>query len=122
VKGARYEDGEETVWPSPFGAHSWHAMSYNPNTGLVYIPAIEMAGVFKDKGMDLGKWQSPHFYIDPGVVFGGEDTPKDIQHGIAVGLGSDQAEEGLAAAAATDVERRHHDHQGQPGVRRARRR
>ncbi len=77
VQGARYEDGEETVWPSPFGAHSWHAQSYNPDTGLVYIPSIEMAGVFKDKGMDLGKWKSPHFYIDPGVVFGGEDTPKD---------------------------------------------
>ena len=77
VQGARYEDGEETVWPSPFGAHSWHAMSYNPDTGLVYIPTIEMPGVFKDKGMDLGKWQSPHFYIDPGVVFASEDTPKD---------------------------------------------
>ena len=45
VEGARYEDGEETVWPSPFGAHSWHPMSYNPNTGLTYIPAIEMAGI-----------------------------------------------------------------------------
>ena len=77
VKGARYEDGEETVWPSPFGAHSWHPMSYNPNTGLTYIPAIEMAGVFKDKGMDLAGWQSPHFYIDPGVAFADADTPKD---------------------------------------------
>ena len=77
VKGARYEDGEATVWPSPFGAHSWHAMSYNPNTGLVYIPTIEMPGVFKDKGMDLANWQSPHFYIDPGVAFADADTPKD---------------------------------------------
>ena len=77
VKGARYEDGEETVWPSPFGAHSWHPMSYNPNTGLTYIPAIEMAGVFKDKGMDLAGWKSPHFYIDPGVAFADADTPKD---------------------------------------------
>jgi quinohemoprotein ethanol dehydrogenase len=67
VKGARYEDGEEMVWPSPIGAHSWHPMSYNPNTGLVYIPTIEMAGVFNDKGIDPTKWQSPHFNIDPGV-------------------------------------------------------
>ncbi len=27
------------VSPSPFGAHNWHPMSYNPDTGLVYIPA-----------------------------------------------------------------------------------
>ena len=27
--------------PSPFGAHTWHPMSYNPETGLVYIPAID---------------------------------------------------------------------------------
>ena len=77
VKGARYEDGEALVWPSPFGAHSWHPMSYNPNTGLVYIPTIEMPGVFKDKGIDLANWQSPHFRIDPGVEFGTEDTPAD---------------------------------------------
>ena len=77
VKGARYEDGEETVWPSPFGAHSWHAMSYNPNTGLVYIPTIEMPGVFNDKGIDLANWKSPHFYASPGVKFGEDDTPAD---------------------------------------------
>ncbi len=25
--------------PGPFGAHNWHAMSFNPRTGLAYIPA-----------------------------------------------------------------------------------
>ena len=77
IKGARYENGEAMIWPSPFGAHSWHPMSYNPNTGLVYIPTIEMAGVYNDKGLDLKKWQSPHFKIDPGVNFGTDDTPRD---------------------------------------------
>lgn len=28
--------------PGPMGAHNWHPMSYNPNTGLVYIPAQEL--------------------------------------------------------------------------------
>jgi quinohemoprotein ethanol dehydrogenase len=27
------------VIPSQYGAHNWHSMSYNPDTGLVYIPA-----------------------------------------------------------------------------------
>ena len=70
VAGARYEDGEELVWPSPFGAHSWHAMSFNPNTGLVYIPKIEMPATFKDSVIDHRSWQSPHFYASVGVEFG----------------------------------------------------
>ena len=77
VPGARYEDGEEEVWPSPFGVHSWHAMSFNPKTGLVYIPTIEMAGVYKDTGIDLKHWTSPDTKIDPGVAFGDADTPAD---------------------------------------------
>ena len=27
--------------PSPFGAHTWHPMSFSPDTGLVYIPATD---------------------------------------------------------------------------------
>ncbi len=37
--GARSKtDPWETI-PSAYGAHNWHPMSYNPDTGLVYIPA-----------------------------------------------------------------------------------
>src|SRR5262249_33944699 len=28
------------IVPTPFGGHSWHPMSYDPQTGLVYIPAV----------------------------------------------------------------------------------
>jgi len=74
-KGARYEDGQELVWPSPFGIHNWHAMSFNPNTGLAYIPVMELPGLFTDKGIDKSIWQSPNFSIDPGVEFAREDIP-----------------------------------------------
>ena len=74
-KGARYEDGQELVWPSPFGIHNWHAMSYNPNTGLAYIPVMELPGLFTDKGIDKSIWQSPNFAVDPGVEFAREDIP-----------------------------------------------
>ena len=30
-----------TVWPGAAGGHNWPAMSFNPNTGLVYIPALD---------------------------------------------------------------------------------
>ena len=78
IAGARYEDGEQEVWPSPFGAHSWHAMSYNPNTGLVYIPTIELPATFTDKKVNFTDWKSPHFHVDVGVEFGTEDSPADV--------------------------------------------
>ncbi|UCF20612.1 MAG: PQQ-dependent dehydrogenase, methanol/ethanol family [Gemmatimonadota bacterium] len=77
AEGARYEDGEEVVWPSAVGAHSWHAMSYNPGTGLVYIPAIDFAGGFSDRTVDLGSWQSPRWRFDAGVDPLITDVPAD---------------------------------------------
>jgi PQQ-dependent dehydrogenase (methanol/ethanol family) len=41
VPGARYVDSPINVTPGPFGGHNWHPMSFNPGTGLVYIPAQE---------------------------------------------------------------------------------
>ncbi len=34
--------------PGPLGAHNWHPMSFNPETGLVYIPAQEAPWVYAD--------------------------------------------------------------------------
>ena len=31
------------VMPGPYGAHNWHPMSFSPQTGLVYVPAQELA-------------------------------------------------------------------------------
>ncbi len=36
-----YSEAPKIVFPSPIGGHNWHPMAYNPNTHLVYIPAIE---------------------------------------------------------------------------------
>ena len=47
---ARYyahSDGRALVVPGPWGAHNWHAMSYSPRTGLVYIPAMDSAALFE---------------------------------------------------------------------------
>ena len=37
----RYDAEDRTVSPGPAGGHAWQAMSYNPNTGLVYLPALD---------------------------------------------------------------------------------
>ena len=46
-EGARYLDGK-THWitPSSHGAHNWFPMSYNHETGLVYIPAVLQSGPY----------------------------------------------------------------------------
>ncbi len=40
---ARYKEWAFRKAPAALGAHNWHPMSYNPETGLVYIPAREDA-------------------------------------------------------------------------------
>ncbi|SDS34939.1 quinohemoprotein ethanol dehydrogenase [Halopseudomonas xinjiangensis] len=50
VPGARYEKEAVTMWPSPFGAHNWHPMSYSPLTKLVYIPYQEVPGIYSNEG------------------------------------------------------------------------
>jgi len=60
IPGARYEDGRANITPSPFGAHSWHAMSYNPQTGLVYLPTLHFSTNFVDEDYDE-TWRSVAF-------------------------------------------------------------
>jgi quinohemoprotein ethanol dehydrogenase len=38
IKEARGDEAYDSI-PGPAGAHNWHPMSYNPQTGLVYLPA-----------------------------------------------------------------------------------
>jgi quinohemoprotein ethanol dehydrogenase len=57
---ARFPDGETfTIWPGSVGAHSWMPMAYSPGTHLVYLPTIEMAVSFNDKGVNLETWKRP---------------------------------------------------------------
>ena len=56
---ARFTDGEViTAKPSPYGAHNWHPMSFNPETGLVYVPAQDVPYFYKN---------DPDFEYHPGA-------------------------------------------------------
>ncbi len=61
VPGARYEDGSAIVSPTLFGAHSWAAMSFNPNTGFAYIPAMHLSATYTDEGIEIENWASSPF-------------------------------------------------------------
>lgn len=43
----RYEAGEVTMFPGSIGAHNWQPMAYNPGTGLVYIPYMQVGTRFE---------------------------------------------------------------------------
>jgi quinohemoprotein ethanol dehydrogenase len=48
-----YDEQPRTILPSPSGGHNWHPMSFSPDTGLVYIPTIELALIYAlDSGFD----------------------------------------------------------------------
>jgi PQQ-dependent dehydrogenase (methanol/ethanol family) len=57
---AEYRDDFAIVKPTVFGGHNWQPMSYSPKTGLVYIPAQEILGVY---GLD------PKFAVQAGPLF-----------------------------------------------------
>lgn len=61
IPGARYESGRAEVWPGTTGAHSWHAMSYSPATGLAYLPVIHTGTVFDDTTIDPKTWRAKPF-------------------------------------------------------------
>ncbi len=86
MPGQRYEDGGPVrVAPSPWGAHSWHAMSYNPVTGLAYVPALHFSIEFFDHGVDPATWESSRFEGDTTAV------SLDLGEGEAPYMGSLQA-------------------------------
>lgn len=77
-EGARYDNGPYDITPDYAGAHSWHAMSYNPNTGLTYIPTMHKSLRFSDEGIDLEKFQAKEFSGGVGVrISPSEKQPRD---------------------------------------------
>ncbi len=76
TENARYLDGPQLTWPSYLGGHNWHPMSFNPQTGLVYIPVLDFPANY---GLP------ENFEYKPGVANLGID-------GITGSLPDDQAE------------------------------
>ncbi|MFQ5547038.1 MAG: PQQ-dependent dehydrogenase, methanol/ethanol family [Woeseia sp.] len=59
--GARYTDGPSPLLPGSLGGHNWQPMAFSPDTGLVYIPAQQIPGVYgtmKDFEFIAGQWNT----------------------------------------------------------------
>jgi len=46
TESGQYRDKPAIVKPSMHGGHNWQPMSFNPKTGLVYIPAQDVPAIF----------------------------------------------------------------------------
>jgi PQQ-dependent dehydrogenase (methanol/ethanol family) len=59
---ARYGSSQGGVWlsPGPTGAHNWHPMAWNAETGLVYLPVQNTIGYYERVGVDYrpGQWNT----------------------------------------------------------------
>ena len=68
IPGARFEKNRALIAPSNFGAHSWHAMSYSPKSGLAYIPTIHSSIFFDDQSIDLKNWEPSNKKFDQSLI------------------------------------------------------
>jgi quinohemoprotein ethanol dehydrogenase len=75
--GARYETAPFVVAPDSIGAHSWHAMSYNPQTGLVYFPVRYNSGVKSNGDIDIETYRNEQWSFGTGTRGGHGGKTKD---------------------------------------------
>ena len=61
----RYDYKPVDIWPSGLGSHSWQGMSFNPRTGIVYIPYMQLGERITDDKVPKENSE------DPPVHFGG---------------------------------------------------
>lgn len=68
----RYTKGPVTIWPSPYGMHNWQPMSFSPDTGLAYIPTMQLGARWQSDA-DFVRQRPPRTWKAPqasGSLFG----------------------------------------------------
>ncbi len=75
VPEARYEQTGQLFigTPGPYGAHTWHPMSFSPRTGLMYIPANNTIQAYLADQEFEGSEQGMQLGLDAGAI----STPAD---------------------------------------------
>lgn len=118
VPAARCDAPHDAV-PGPHGAHNWHPMSFNPQTGLVYLPAqnvplnLTPEKSFAQNAATPGKFGGTTGW-NVGFVLNGERRRPG--RSASSSRGTRQAERGVEGRLCIAMERRHADHRRQSGV------
>jgi quinohemoprotein ethanol dehydrogenase len=76
------------IVPAAFGGHNWHPMAYNPQTQLVYIPAMQPAGIYPPSAewLERGKYTRRELFWNPGVDW---NAYTDTIYGLLQQLGGE---------------------------------
>ena len=66
---ADYSKETRLIVPAPLGGHNWHPMAFNPQTGLVYIPAMQPMGIFppSQEFLKTGTYTRRDMFWNPGI-------------------------------------------------------
>lgn len=80
---ADYSAAPRLVYPGAQGAHSWAPMSFDPATGLVYIPTLEVPNLIVNLAANPGASVK---YIDGGTGPGFATTDRDFRAADVVPL------------------------------------
>jgi quinohemoprotein ethanol dehydrogenase len=64
-----YSKKTQLIVPAAFGGHNWHPMAFNPQTGLVYIPAMQPMGIYalSEEFKATGKFTRRDMFWNPGL-------------------------------------------------------
>ena len=81
--GIRYENAPITLYPGVLGAHNWQAMSFSPQTGLVYIPYMQAGSKYwRSEAMEpFGKKPLYQGFYQIGVNYDISVDPTDPMDG-----------------------------------------
>ena len=113
---ANYGKTGKGFYVVPGRAHAWSSQSYNPNTGLIYVPTAYGVGSYvAEKGATIlgNQLVDVNFAKQPDASMT-RPVLKDARR-LPSGLGSGEAQ-GCLDAAPGQRRRRHADHGRQPGV------
>jgi PQQ-dependent dehydrogenase (methanol/ethanol family) len=76
---ARYLASPFQATPGPLGSHNWHPMAFSPDTGLVYIPAHTLPGLYADEAEHVYR---PGFW-NTGTEFAGAGPTPPLNERLA---------------------------------------
>ncbi|HSG88246.1 MAG TPA: PQQ-dependent dehydrogenase, methanol/ethanol family [Pseudomonadales bacterium] len=77
---ADYAEAPQLTLPAPYGGHNWHPMTYSPDTGLVYIPALDLPFMY---GQDNAFKYNPKTW-NTGVDMTLGTPPPDVTEELAL--------------------------------------
>ncbi len=77
TRHADYSNRPQIIWPGSAGGHGWQPMSYDPSTGLVYLPVYEAPTKYQT--VRISKFLPGGFNNGAAGSYPPFDTPQDLK-------------------------------------------